>query len=560
MGSIGEVLEVPENQKVEVVPKTIFNHGFAQKAKELTPVLHEWIDRPLSVVEFQPDPKEFFKCKGLPKHTIDELSSISYGRGDEFILDFGSHRVGYLSFHISVDGVNIDAPARLRVTFGEIPYDVTENLHPCKTWISTSWLPDEVINVDWLPAGVEMPRRYAFRYVRIEIVDTSQKYKIRFSDIKVRAVSAVSPLTMSGVENLRTSDRELVAIDRISQVTLRNCMQTVFEDGPRRDRRLWMGDLRLQALTNYCTFKDFNLVKRCLYMFASLPREDGSIPACVFEKPKLSAASDYIVDYDALFGPTVYEYTIASGDEQTAIELWPTVLSSMQKALSHLDKAGRFDTDASKAWKFLDWSKGLDTTAGMHGLVLFCCKEVNKLALIVSKPPPFLDIVEKMTAAALSFYDSSLGVFISGPDRQISWISQAWLALAGVADAESCLTAIKTAMANPEALKPLTPYAYHHVAEGLARCGGQEESLKLMHEYWGGMAKAGADTFWEFFDSEDPRSSPLIEFMAFVPGVFGAGEATVFTVPISVEKLLQSLSDDITEITGIASWKRKKML
>ena len=508
MGSIGEILEVPDDQKVKVIPKTIFNHDFARTAEELTPVLHEWIDRPLSVIEFQPDSKEFFKCKGLPKYTIDELSSISYGRGDEFILDFGSHRVGYLSFHLGVDGVNIDAPARLRVTFGEIPYDVTENLHPCKTWISTSWLPDEVINVDWLPADVEMPRRYAFRYVKIEIVDTSQKYKIRFSDIKIRAVSAVSPLTMSSVETLRTSDQELVGIDRISQITLRNCMQTVFEDGPRRDRRLWMGDLRLQALTNYCTFKDYSLVKRCLYMFAAVSREDGSIPACVFEKPKLSAASDYIVDYDALFGPTVYEYTIASGDVQTAVELWPTVINTMRKALLHLDKTGKFNPDATNAWKFLDWSKGLDTAAGMHGLVLFCCKEVNKLALLVSKPPPYLDVVENMTAAALSFYDSSLRIFVSGPDRQISWISQAWLALAGVADAETCLVAIKTAMANPEAIKPLTPYAYHHVAEGLARCGGQEECLKLMREYWGGMAKAGASTFWEFFDSADPRSSP----------------------------------------------------
>lgn len=508
MGSIGEVLEVPENQKVETVPATIFNHGFAETAEKLTPILHEWIDYPLSAIEFEPDPSEFFKCKALPKHTIDELLSISYGRGEEFILDFGSHRVGYLSFHLGVDGVNIDAPARLRVTFGEIPYDVTENLHPCNTWISTSWLPDEVINVDWLPTDVEMPRRYAFRYVKIEIVDTSQKFKIRFSDIKVRAVSAVSPLTMSSVEPLKTSDEQLVTMDRISHVTLRNCMQTVFEDGPRRDRRLWMGDLRLQALTNYCTFKNYDLVKRCLYMFAALPREDGGIPACLFEKPKLAAASDYIVDYDALFGSTVYEYTVASRDLETAIELWPTVLSSMQIALLHIGKDGKFNPDASKAWKFLDWSKGLDTTAGMHGLVLFCCKEVNKLALLLSKSPPFSDIVEKMTAVSMSFYDSSLGVFISGPTRQISWISQAWLALAGAADAETCLFAIKAAMAHPEAIKPLTPYAFHHVAEGLARCGGQEECLKLMREYWGGMAKAGADTFWEFFDSEDPRSSP----------------------------------------------------
>jgi len=97
-----------------------------------------------------------------------------------------------------------------------------------------------------------------------------------------------------------------------------------------------MGDLRLQALANYCTFKDFNLVKRCLYMFAAVPREDGSLPACVFEKPKLSAASDYIVDYDALFGPTVYDYAVASGDTETAIELWPTVLKSMNMALAHL--------------------------------------------------------------------------------------------------------------------------------------------------------------------------------------------------------------------------------
>jgi alpha-L-rhamnosidase len=508
MGSIAEVLEVPDNQKVEKVPKTIFNHDFARTAEELMPTLHEWIDHPLSVIEFEPNPKEFFKCKAIPKYTIDELSSISYGRGDEFILDFGSHRVGYLSFHLGVDGVNIDAPARLRFTFGEIPYDVTESLYPCKTWISTSWLPDEVINVDWLPTNIEMPRRYAFRYVKVEIIDTSQKFNIRFSEIKVRAVSAVSPSTMLGIASLNTVDEELLAIDRISQVTLRNCMQTVFEDGPRRDRRLWLGDLRLQALTNYCTFKDYDLVKRCLYMFAALPREDGSLPACLFEKPKLSAASDYIVDYDALFGPTVYDYTIASGDIKTAVELWPTILKSMQISLFHVEKDGSFNSDASKAWKFLDWSKGLDTTAGMHGLVLFCCKEINKLASLISEPLPFSSIIEKMTAAAISFYDPSLGVFVSGPNRQISWSSQAWLALAGAADAETCLNAIKTAMTHPEAIKPLTPYAYHHVAESLARCGGQKECLDLMREYWGGMAKAGADTFWECFDSEDPRSSP----------------------------------------------------
>ncbi|RDW59419.1 hypothetical protein BP6252_12506 [Coleophoma cylindrospora] len=508
MGSLGEPLEVPDNQKVEVVPATIVNHAFAQTAEDLKPILHEWIDRPLSVVEFGPDADAFFGCKAVSTGTADEISSKLYGRGEQLIVDFGSHRVGYLSFHLGVEGVNIDAPARLRITFGEVPYDVTESLHPCYTWISTSWLPDEVINVDWLPADIAMPRRYAFRYVKFEVIDTSAKYKVRFADIHVRAVSAVSPAAVRCVAPLPTDNADLTAIDRISQLTLRNCMQTVFEDGPRRDRRLWLGDLRLQALTNYCTFQDYRLVKRCLYMFAALPRDDGSLPACIFEKPKLSAASDYIVDYDALFGPTVYDYTVASGDVETAMELWPTIIGSMQKALSHLDLDGKFCSDATKSWKFLDWSEGLDTNAGMHGLILFCCREIDKLALLIAKPAPFTSIVKRMTAAAASFYDPALRVFTSGPDRQISWSSQAWLALAGAMDPATCLAAIQIAMANPQAVKPLTPYAYHHVAESLARCGGEDECLKLVLEYWGGMANAGADTFWECFDKNDSRKSP----------------------------------------------------
>jgi alpha-L-rhamnosidase len=498
--------DIPANQKVERVLKINLNKEFAEKAESLKPQLHEQIDYPLSIIEFIPDDNTFFKCKAVQKHPIENLPNLSYGKNDQLILDFGSHRVGYLSFHLGVDGINVDAPTRLRLTFGEIPYDVTENLHPCNTWISTSWLPDEIINIDWLPTDVEMPRRYSFRYLKIDILDTSPKYKVRFSNVSVRAVSAVPPTVK--VPILETTDEELMALDRISQVTLRNCMQTVFEDGPRRDRRLWLGDLRLQALTNYCTFKNFNLVKRCLYLFAALPREDESLPACLFEKPKLSAGLDYIVDYDALFGPTVYGYAVASGDLDTAKELWKTVLGSMKMPLSHLDKDGKFDSNATEAWKFLDWSAGLDTNAGMHGLVLYCCKEVNKLAILIGKSPPYVDVVQKMSEAVLDFYDESLQVFVSGPDQQVSWISQAWMALSGAMESVVCLEAIKRAMENPQSLKPLTPYAYHHVAEALARCGGEEDCLKLMKEYWGGMVKAGADTFWECFDADDSRRSP----------------------------------------------------
>jgi Glycosyl hydrolase family 78 alpha-rhamnosidase N-terminal domain len=166
--------------------------GFRNAVEALKPELHTWTEYPLEVVSFTPDSSAYFKCRPTHLYTIDELSTMEWGKDGEFILDFGSHRAGYLSFHLAARGTNVDAPARLKLTFGEIPYDVTEELHPCKSWISTSWVPDETINVDWCPADVDMPRRYAFRYVRVQILDTSDKFKVLFQNICVRAVSAVA--------------------------------------------------------------------------------------------------------------------------------------------------------------------------------------------------------------------------------------------------------------------------------------------------------------------------------------------------------------------------------
>jgi alpha-L-rhamnosidase len=124
-------------------------------------------------------------------------------------------------------------------------------------------------------------------------------------------------------------------------------MQTVFEDRLRRDRRLWIGDLRLQALTNYCTFKGYDLVKRCLFLFTAPSQKDSSLPAYLFEKASLTPATDYIVDYDTLFGVIVHEYVLASGDVETGRTLWPTIENSLKNALSHLDPA-TFVFDSSR--------------------------------------------------------------------------------------------------------------------------------------------------------------------------------------------------------------------
>lgn len=492
----------------EVNPSpTRWNHEFVKKADQLKPELQRWTRTPHNVIRFEEDKTHYFGIRPVRAlKSMEEFEQKIWGKGDDFILDFGIHMVGYLSFKLESKGNPMDAPCRLRLTMGESPLDVTLGMENVKTWISTSWLPDEIINIDYCPETVRLSRRHSFRYVRVEVIDTSVKYKVSFSDVSCECVSAIGPDAKIQVPSFQSD--MLSRIDHISIMTLRDCMQTVFEDGPRRDRRLWLGDLRLQALANYKTFKDFDLVKRCIYQFAAIAREDDSVPACLFEFPKFTPSVDYIVDYDALFASVVYDYVEASGDIHAGRELWPTVLGCVKKALEHVDPETHvFDTNRGKEWKFLDWQRNLDHNAGLHGLLLYCLKAINSLALLLGETPPHEKEVFDLTDGAQSFLSKDQ-VFISGPKSQISFASASWLTLSGAFPQDIARAALLNTLKHPDAVKPLTPYLWHYVCDALATAGCVDECLETMTGYWGKMVDAGADTFWECFNPEDSRDSP----------------------------------------------------
>lgn len=150
-----------------------------------------------------------------------------------------------------------DSPAFFRLKFGEIAKEMTEDSKDYDGWISRGWIQEEFIHIDVLPAELKLPRRYAFRYMEIEAIDTSLKWQMVVEDVYCTSVSSVR---MEDVKPVESDDEIIRKLDRVSLRTLHNCMQSVFEDGPKRDRRLWLGDLRLQALANYETFHNMDLV------------------------------------------------------------------------------------------------------------------------------------------------------------------------------------------------------------------------------------------------------------------------------------------------------------
>jgi hypothetical protein len=270
------------------------NDLYIQKAESLKPELKSSVVKPERVVEVNPDPTIMHGWKVEPVSSIDALYGQEFKKGDSFVVDFGDHQVGYVTFRVRPVGSPPDAPLKLKLTIGEMPVEMGEPFENYDGWLSSAWLQEETIFVDVLPATIPLPRRYSFRYVKFEVLATSQKYQVMFEDIECRAVTSAD---LEAVEVLGHSDHMLQKIDEVSIKTLADCMQDVFEDGPKRDRRLWLGDLRLQALANYETFGTNELVKRCLYLFAGVPNDQGKVSANVFIEPQLIADDTFLFDY-----------------------------------------------------------------------------------------------------------------------------------------------------------------------------------------------------------------------------------------------------------------------
>lgn len=118
-------------------------------------------------------------------------------------------------------------------------------------------------------------------------------------------------------------------IDRVGLNTLKECMQTVYEDGPKRDQRLWIGDLYLEALGNNYSYKQHDLTKRCLYLLAGLSDLNGYLLATVIENPVPRAQDkQFLYEYALLYNVTLKDYLEATGDMETVKDLWPVAKSS----------------------------------------------------------------------------------------------------------------------------------------------------------------------------------------------------------------------------------------
>lgn len=455
---------------------------FLKKAELLMPTLKERTVRPIAVLG----------CENKKKMR----------KGDSIFLDFGEHLVGNLTFSVDIEspcGPVPDSPLRAEFHFAERMPEFEDK--PYNGTLSESWIQKEIVNIDYPLFPFELPRRYAFRYVKITFTANTE-YSVIYKECFVKAITSADTERLLP---LRIGDELLKKIDAVSINTLKDCMQLVFEDGPKRDRRLWLGDLYLQAKANYVTFKNYDLVKRCLYLFAGLPHEDGCLSSAVYYEPILNNQAWILHDYALLFIGTLADYYRETGDMEALKELWP--VAYRQTEIAHaLDDQGY--TDAR--FCFIDWCDGLDKTCAGEAIYLAMLKEALFIANICGTGNETKELklkIEVSTKRLLSLYDKTEHVF-KGASGQVSIQSNMWGVIADVLPKEEAQTALKSVLENDSAIKTVTPYAMHFLIQALYSCGLFETATTKLREYWGAMLSLGADTFWEVFVPEDLNTSP----------------------------------------------------
>ena len=436
-----------------------------------------------------------------------DYSKKSLMTKDRLVIDFENHYVGYVELRLSSKGSHPDAPALLKIKFCENEREIKEDSSDYEGWISKGWIQEEWIHVDVLPAELKLPRRYACRFVVIEVIDISTKFQLIVDRVAIREVTSADEQMLPAFQGTDMDRR----IYDVAIRTLRNCMQDVFEDGPKRDRRLWLGDLRLQALTNYETFQNNDLVKRCLYLFAACTDERGRIPSCLFTEPEIEGDDTYNFDYTLFFISVLKDYVLATRDYETLKDLYPVALRQWEISMEFFDERDCALDSNKLGWCFVDWNLELNKQFCAQAIYIYCLRDLIVLAekmndSVVASIEK--EISKKVQAARKYFYDNENHVFFSGERKQQSMANQIWGVLANIFDEKENRLILQVIRKNNKLLPLVTPYARHCYIEALLMVGDKNAAHEELISYWGKMVDLGADTYWELFNPNNIEESP----------------------------------------------------
>ena len=318
----------------------------------------------------------------------------------------------------------------------------------------------------------------AFRFLSVE---NAPHAKVRFKAL-------FHPVVYKGAFSAPEAP-ELTKIWMHSAYTLRLCMMNFLNDGIKRDRLPWAGDLAVSLMGNFSSFADNTMVRDSLSVLGAVSVKTAHI--------------NTIVDYTLWHLVSHDLYQNYSGDKDFLKQEYPRLAETFDFLLEHRRENGMMENDPQKEWLFIDWVEGKKETA-LQMLFIMALRAGAALAQRMddtAKAARLLEGAVQAEEAVKSLcFDRERGLFAAAPGaKEFSRHANMFAVIANLADDET-KNRIADALEG-DLLPPVgTPYMSVFEALALARCGRNGAALDKVRTIWGGMLNEGATTFWEGFD------------------------------------------------------------
>lgn len=327
----------------------------------------------------------------------------------------------------------------------------------------------------------------ALRYIRVENAHSPQ--------VKLQAL--FHPVTYKGA--FAASEELLTRIWMHSAYTLRLCMMNFLNDGIKRDRLPWAGDLAVSLMGNACSFADGEIVRDTLSVLGAVSARTAHI--------------NTIVDYTLwhLISHDLYQKFF--GDLPFLEREYPRLADNLDYLLERRSAEGFLHVDREGEWLFIDWVPGEKTTA-LQMLFIMALKAGEALCLRMKDPERAEQVrkaAEKVEKSVKELcFDRERKLFAAAPGtKEFTRHANMLAVMAGVADDENA-PSIAHALTGKELPPVGTPYMSLFESMAIARCGRNDDALQKIREIWGGMLELGATSFWEGFDPAHTGNEHLV--------------------------------------------------
>jgi len=397
--------------------------------------------------------------------------------GRSMTVDFGKETFGFIRLH------GLKGRGTVSIYYGE-SLEEAQSTTACET------LDRLEINVPAAQDSV-MPLSKAFRYVHI-------RYDNGINIDSVSMLYEYLPVARRGA--FRCSDEEINRIWDVAAYTLHLNTREFFIDGIKRDRWIWSGDAYQSFLMNYYLFFDSPSVTRTLMALRG--------------KDPVSSHINTIMDYTFYWFLGIYDYYLYTGDQTFIRQFYPRMQSLIDFCLQRRNQDGMLE-GLPGDWVFIDWADGLSKQGEVSFEQLLFCRSLETMALCANIVDDAQGAAKyRQLAAGLRtkifdyYWDEGKQALVHSringqPTPYVTRYANMFSIFFNYLSEAQKQGVKEHVLLNDSVQQITTPYMRFYELEALCAMGEQDYVRKAMKDYWGGMLRLGATSFWEKYDPEE---------------------------------------------------------